>query len=82
MNNNVYALYNRLSCRYGDVMCYPSDSFAIKRVQEILKNNLDEFELVRIGMISVESGKLTVTEPAHVNIQQAVSIDDMAAKSE
>lgn len=60
MNNNVYVLYNTLSKRYGEVMAFPSDSFALKRIMETLTpDKLSEFELCRIGSIGLETGVVT-----------------------
>lgn len=64
MLNNVYALFNRLSCRYGDVIVYPTDGFALARLKESLpqvyklSNPFDELELCRIGSFDAETGKL------------------------
>lgn len=61
MCNNVYSLYNKLSCRYGDVVSFPSDGYALARVMENpnLKSHINEFELCRIGSVSVETGVIT-----------------------
>lgn len=68
MTNKVYVLYNTLSNRYGDVMCYPSDGLAVARVQPALVNAnvLGENELCRIGDIDIESGVLTPCAPVRV----------------
>lgn len=61
MLNNVYVVYNRLSCRYGDVLAFPTDSFAITRCcREFQRSGIDlsEVELCRIGAIDVETGLL------------------------
>lgn len=57
MTNNVYVLYNKESLRYGDVMAYPTDGFALARLQEGLKPSmLSELELCRIGTIDIDTG--------------------------
>lgn len=67
MKNNVYVLYNTLSCRYGDVMCYPSDGFAVKRITETLKSDvLKELELCRIGTIDIDTGVLNSCAPVRI----------------
>lgn len=65
MKNNLYCLFNTLSNRYGDVIAYPSDSFALARVQPVIEqqNQLTEIELCRIGSIDIESGTI---EPQNV----------------
>lgn len=81
MVNNVYVVYNTLSKRYGDVVAYPSDSFALARLQKILsaQSDLSEFELCRIGSIDVESGVLSPAAPVRiawrdVNLDSGVSV--------
>lgn len=59
MKNNIYCLYNTLSKRYGDVFAYPSDGMAEKRTRQYIastQQDLNEFELCRIGSIDLESG--------------------------
>lgn len=61
MNNNVYTLFNKLSNRYGDVVSFPSDGYAVARVMENpnFKSHANEFELCRIGSVSIETGVIT-----------------------
>lgn len=61
MQNNIYCLYNKLSGRYGDVISFPSDGYAVARVMENpnLKSHITEVELCRIGSVSVETGVIT-----------------------
>lgn len=68
MVNNVYVVYNTLSKRYGDVVAYPSDSFAIARLQKPLSasGDLSEFELCRVGSVDVETGVITPSAPVRV----------------
>lgn len=61
MKNYVYALYNKLSARYESVMSFPSDGMALYR----LDKNIDkkEFELCRVGEISIEDGTVVPCAP-------------------
>lgn len=89
MKNNLYTFYNKLSLRYGDVRCFPTDSFASMAIYKIAKNpqsNLDlsEIEVCRIGSIDVETGVIT-PEVAPVRIEIStdnVSVDDLCSPSE
>lgn len=65
MCNNVYVLYNTLSKRYGDVFATASDGMAEKNTRLAMQhagNDLNDFELCRVGKIEIESGNIT-TEP-------------------
>lgn len=55
MKNKIYCLYNTLSKRYDNVIAYPSDSFALARIQNQI-GDLKEWELCRIGEIDIETG--------------------------
>lgn len=69
MKNCVFTLYNNLSCRYGDVMSYPTEGFAQKVLStQLPKMNMDlsEYELCKIGEIDVLTG---VIEPCPGTIQ-------------
>ena len=64
MKNYVYVLYNKLSGRYESVMSFPSDGMALHR----LNGNIDksEYELCRIGSISIEDGILESCAPVRL----------------
>lgn len=75
MKNHLYTVYNTLSARYGDVSAYPSDSFAIRRVQTVLTQqgfSLDEFELCRVGTIGIENGVIEPCAPVRLTWEQKV----------
>lgn len=85
MKNNVYVVYNTLSKRYGDVVAYPSDAFALARLQPVLssgQNKLSEYELCRVGVIDVETGVLESTPAVRVAWQDlALAANSVAARS-
>lgn len=65
MTNKIYTIYNNLSKRYGNVFPAASDGMAEKNTRLFLKSqneDLSELELIRIGAIDVETGKVTVEE--------------------
>ncbi|QCS36970.1 hypothetical protein [Tortoise microvirus 36] len=73
MKNALYCLYNTLSTRYGDVVCFPSDAFAIQRIRENLKPEmLKEIELCKIGYIDIDTGIAEVHPP----IRLSLAVDD------
>lgn len=83
MLNNVYVVYNNLTLRYGDVLAFPSDKYAIKRVlSNIDKVNLEEtiqeIELCRIGTINIESGELIAHSPIRIGWEAPKNIDELA----
>lgn len=82
MENNIYVVYNTLSKRYGDVVAYPTDSFALARLQPVLSRNgdLKEFELCRVGVVDVETGVLTPSNPVRIAWQD-LSLNEVAARS-
>ena len=65
MQNYVYVLYNTLSKRYESVMSFPSDGMALHRLSQ---SGIDkkEFEICRIGSISIESGVLEPCSPVRL----------------
>lgn len=85
MENVCFTFYNRLSRRYGDVFCYPTEEFAKARIFEMLKNpqsqiNFDEVELCKIGTIDVDTGVISPLG-APVRIEMPVvspSVDKVA----
>lgn len=64
MNNYVYVLFNKLSNRYESVMSFPSDGMALHR----LSSNIDktEYELCRVGKISIETGVIESESPVRL----------------
>lgn len=84
MKNNLYAFYNKLSCRYGDVVAYPSDGYAVARVRELFSRNAlpaDEIELCYVGTIDIDTGEVMSLPPVRVPITK-VTVDDLAVKAE
>lgn len=67
MTNNLYTLYNKRSQRYGNVMTFPNDDFAINEMSKA-PNGItdDEYELCRIGTIDIESGIVNSEAPVRV----------------
>lgn len=85
MENVCFTFYNRLSRRYGDVFCYPTEEFAKARILEMLKSpqsniNFDEVELCKIGTIDVDSGVISpLGAPLRVDLPRvALSADSVA----
>lgn len=74
MKNNIYVLYNNLSGRYGDVMAYPSDGFALQRLKPVLEQQklLSETELCRIGTIDIETGVAKTTAPVRLSFDTSI----------
>lgn len=66
MTNNIYTIYNKLSGRYGDVLTYPTDEFAVNSISKFNGINSDEFELCRIGTIDIESGIVNSEAPVRI----------------
>lgn len=73
MENKLYVVYNTLSQRYGDVTAFPSDAYALARLQPVLarQGDLSEFELCRVGSISVENGTITACPPERISWKSA-----------
>lgn len=67
MENGIFCLFNRLSCRYGDVMAFPTDGFALRRVTEMFDTgklgNIDEFILYRLGRVDIKTGTIDASVP-------------------
>lgn len=69
MKNNLYVLYNTLSCRYGDVMAYPSDAFCVARMVDAEGKGFvtrSETEICRVGSIDVETGVVDTINPVRL----------------
>ena len=71
MTNNIYTIYNKLSGRYGDVLTYPTDEFAVNSISKFNGINSDEFELCRIGTIDIESGIVNSEAPVRIPFKSA-----------
>lgn len=61
MKNNLYVLFNKLAMRYGDVVNYPTDSFAVNRLTKIMEKPesgliKEETILFKVGSIDLENG--------------------------
>lgn len=67
MKNNIYVIYNTLSKRYGDIICFPSDEFAIHQVKRVMKeDDLAVNEICRVGSINIETGIIETTAPVRL----------------
>lgn len=67
MKNFIYVFYNNLSKRYGNIVCFPSDGFALARVQPTIpKEELSEIELCRVGSIDVNTGIVESEPPVRI----------------
>lgn len=70
MTNNIYALYNRLSLRYGDVYSFPSDGYAANQLRRAMVNDKQdlttEYELCNVGSIDIDSGTIYPHDPVRV----------------
>lgn len=78
MTNNIYTLYNVLSCRYGDVMAYPSDGFAVKRISEVIKGDArKEYELCRVGTIDIDTGTVVSCAPIRIALPDDSAVPSM-----
>lgn len=70
MKNCVFVLYNKLSQRYGDVFCYPTEAFAVNALCKGLDSSkLEEHELCLIGKIDISSGMLETFPPVRVPLK-------------
>lgn len=84
---NVYCLFNRFSMRYSDIMLYPTDSFAVRRLQQAINPqtqrpfvDFDEFELCKVGTFDESTGVLSPLPP--VRVSWNVSFDKIEVKSD
>lgn len=70
MTNKVYCIYNKLSQRYGEVVCFASDGMALRRIctSPLYKAALDEIDLCRVGAIDIETGVMTADPPVRIAI--------------
>lgn len=88
MKNNIYVFYNRLSKRYGDVFCAPTDEFAsnlVSRAMAAPNSNLilNETEVCRIASVDIELGVVTAeTAPVRIDITlPSNSVDNLCTES-
>ncbi|QCS36034.1 nonstructural protein [Capybara microvirus Cap1_SP_95] len=87
MKNFIYCFYNKLSRRYGDVMCYPSDEYASAQIARIASNpqsNLDfvnELELCKVASIDIDSGAITPVAPVRVEVKSPKHIEEVASEA-
>ncbi|QCS37165.1 hypothetical protein [Tortoise microvirus 62] len=81
MKNALYCLYNMLSTRYGDVVCFPTDAYAVQRLHEDLKPEaLKEIELCKIGYIDISTGIAEVHPPIRIPLivdESVIPIDNL-----
>ncbi len=80
MENQIYLLFNRLTCRYGSIFSFPTDAFAVKVMQQQLldaKMSLDENILYNVGSYDIASGKVKVSDPRSItwNVQSPIEIE-------
>lgn len=61
MENGIYCLFNVLSCRFGDVMAFATDAYALKRLNDMLNDgklaNKTELVLYKIGALNMATGE-------------------------
>lgn len=73
MQNKIYTLYNKLSQRYGEVFATASDALAERTAHkslETIRENLNDFELCRVGSIDIENGTVTTEPPIRIKWEQ------------
>lgn len=78
MKNFLYVLFNTLACRYGDVLTYPTDGFAISRIKKIAADpqsglNISEQLLFKVGTIDLITGKVESLEPVPIPMENISS---------
>lgn len=67
MKNYLYVFFNNLSNRYGDVVAFPSDGYALARVQKnIPQEQLEEVQLCRVGSIDINTGEVKPEPPVRI----------------
>ena len=79
MKNNLYCVYNELSARYGDVVAYPTDGFALARLSDAFTQqrvNFKEVTVCRVGNIDVETGVVCSESPVRLPWQIATPIEN------
>lgn len=84
MKNIIYCLFNRLSCRFSDVMAFPTDGFAVKRLVEQFSKRgetLDEITLYKIGEIDISTGINTSCPPVPIPWNMTLPTESKATPS-
>ena len=79
MTNNLYSIHNTLSARFGDVVAYPSDGYALARIQSAFKahgDSLTEFQVFNVGSIDIETGVVVPCSPRPLPWTQVGSPSD------
>lgn len=66
MTNNIYTIYNKKSGRYGDVLTFPTDDYAVNQISKFNGISEDEHELCRVGTIDIETGVICSEAPVRV----------------
>lgn len=69
MKNKIYVMYNTLSKRYGEVFAAASDDMAEKnkrKQMERFEEDMSDYELVKIGVIEIETGIITPCDPIRI----------------
>lgn len=74
MTNNIYTIYNKKSGRYGDVMTFPTDDFAVSQISKFNGISEDEHELCRVGTIDIETGIICSEAPVRVPFTSSVDM--------
>lgn len=77
MKNFLYVLFNTLACRYGDVLTYPTDGFAVSRIKKIASDpqsgiNINEQLLYKVGTIDLVTGKIESLDPVAVPFDTSI----------
>ena len=83
MVNNVYVIYNKLSKRYGDVVSFSTDAFAVKRIKESFSQNpesIEEIELCRVGTVDIETGNIISHAPVRIELADKKDINQIIEK--
>lgn len=81
MINYLYAMFNTLACRFGDVFTFPSDAFAIARINDMFNipnspYHKSENVIYKVGSIDLATGLVEPITPI------AVPFDIVAANVE
>lgn len=90
MKNNLYVFYNKLSHRYGDVICSPSDDYVAHQIDLMFQNpqcvvRREETELCRVGTIDIETGVVIAADaPIRIDIPNSfqTNVDSMCTPSD
>ena len=87
MKNDVFVIYDTVSCRYGNVFASPNLATATLDITRSVQNqkdfDLSSIELCSIGSIDVETGVLEPCAPVRHSLvakSSAVPISDIEKK--